>query len=67
MEKLEQSAYILYAAKQLGKIKPLSDEDLKKLLSLKAEYNYKSWESIIQPEMAWLLTKLLPGNETASI
>jgi L-fuculose-phosphate aldolase len=42
MEKLEQSANILYAAKQLGKIKPLSDEDLKKLLSLKAEYNYKS-------------------------
>lgn len=42
MEKLEQSAKILYAAKQLGEIKPLSQEDLTKLLSLRAQYNYKS-------------------------
>lgn len=42
MEKLEQSANILYAAKQLGEIKPLSQEDLTKLLSLRAQYNYKS-------------------------
>jgi len=39
---LEQSAKILYAAKQLGEIKPLSQEDLTKLLSLRAQYNYKS-------------------------
>lgn len=42
MEKLEQSAKILFAAKQLGEIKPISDEDLDKLLSLKSKYNYKS-------------------------
>jgi L-fuculose-phosphate aldolase len=42
MEKLEQSAKILFAARQLGTIKPLSDENLSKLLSLKAKYNYKS-------------------------
>ncbi len=42
MEKLEQSANILYTARQLGTIQPLSQEDLTKLLSLKAQYNYKS-------------------------
>lgn len=40
LEKLEHTANILFAARQLGKIKPLSDSDIEKLMQLKKEMNY---------------------------
>jgi L-fuculose-phosphate aldolase len=42
MEKLEQIAYILLCAKQLGNIKPLSEANLKKLKELKEQLKYRS-------------------------
>jgi len=40
LEKIEQSAYILYTAKQLGGIKPLSEAELQELLKLKKKLKY---------------------------
>lgn len=42
MEKLEQIAYILFCARQLGNIRPISDSDLRKLEELKQQIQYKS-------------------------
>jgi L-fuculose-phosphate aldolase len=42
MEKLEQIAYTLFCAKQIGNVIPLSESNLKKLEELKAQIKYRS-------------------------